>query len=81
MLGRVVAGADVVIELSVLDAQQKEQKIQLPLKRAEGQWWLTNLEPNSEYLNWESSTNKIVSHADPLAFKSYLQKVKAGPSQ
>ena len=45
MLGRVVADADVIIELSVLTPQAQAEKIQLPLKRAEGQWWLTTPGP------------------------------------
>ena len=75
MIGRVVGGADVVVELSVLDAQQTPHKIQLPLKHDEGQWWLTSLDAGSEYLQWETSTNKILSSADPTAFRAYLNSV------
>ena len=77
VLGRVVADADVVIELSVLTPPSPAEKIQLPLKRAQGQWWLTSLDPHSEFLNWENSTNKIVTKTDTLMFKSYLNTISA----
>jgi hypothetical protein len=76
MLGRVVAGADLVMELSVQGPQQKEEKLKLPLKRSNGQWWLTSMEVGSEFLNWENSSNKIVAHVDNRNFINYLESVK-----
>ncbi len=61
-LGRVVADAEIIIELSVRTPQQTEEKVQLPLKRAEGQWWALAMDPKKcEFLNWETSNNKIVA--------------------
>jgi len=78
ILGRVVAGADLVIELWVLNPQQKDTKLQLPLKRSNGQWWLTAMDPNSEFLNWENSTNKIETQMEPGNLKAYLKTVQGG---
>ena len=76
VLGRVVANADLVIELWVLDPQQKETKLQLPLKHMNGQWWLTTMDPTSEFLNWENSSNKIVEQMETTNLKNYLQTVQ-----
>ena len=76
VLGRVVANADLVIELWVLDPQQKETKLQLPLKHMNGQWWLTTMDPTSEFLNWENSSNKIVEQMETTNLKTYLQTVQ-----
>ncbi len=76
MLGRVVAGAELVMELSVQGPQQKEEKLKLPLKRSNGQWWLTSMDAGSEFLNWENSPNKIVAHVDNRNFINYLESVK-----
>jgi hypothetical protein len=78
ILVRVVAGADLVIELWVLNPQQKETKLQLPLKRSNGQWWLTAMDPNSEFLNWENSTNKIETQMETGNLKMYLKTVQGG---
>ena len=80
-LGRVVADADIIIELSVRTPQQTEEKVQLPLKRAEGQWWLTALDPKSEFLNWETSNNKIVAYHESFALRSYLKSVNKSASK
>jgi hypothetical protein len=78
--GRVVAGGDMVVELSVQDTQKQEHKVQLPLLEQDGQWFLTSRDDNSEYLQWENSTNKILASADPLGFKSYLNRLKYASS-
>jgi starvation-inducible outer membrane lipoprotein len=76
MLGRVVAGSAVVVELSVMNSQQKTEVLKLPLKRENGQWWLTAMDANSEFLNWENSANKIVVMADTRNLKTYLTQIK-----
>jgi len=77
VLGRVVAGADLVVELSVLNPQLATTKLQLPLKHMEGQWWLTTMDPTSEFLNWQNSSNKIVALAETASLKTYLKKIQA----
>ncbi|MDB6108483.1 MAG: hypothetical protein JWR69_233 [Pedosphaera sp.] len=69
VLGRVVAGADVIVELAVVGSQCPQAILQLPLKRSKGRWWLDALEPSSEYLHWETSPNKIVDYIDPNALQ------------
>jgi len=78
MLGRVVAGADLVIELSVVNPEQKSTKLQLPLKHMNDQWWLTAMDPTSEFLNWQNSTNTIVAQMETTNLKTYLKKVQGG---
>jgi hypothetical protein len=77
ILGHVVAGQDMVVELTVLNAQKQAQRVQLPLKYEEHQWWLTAMDPNSEYMKWEDSPNKIVAPANPVALQIYLNDVNA----
>jgi hypothetical protein len=67
--GRVVAGLIVVVELSLVTAEGGKERVQIPLQKSENRWWLTSLEPNSEYLKWESSPNKKVQYIDPDGFK------------
>jgi hypothetical protein len=78
VLGRVVAGADLVIELSVANPEQKSTKLQLPLKHSNDQWWLTAMDPTSEFLNWQNSTNTIVAQMEAINLKTYLKKVQGG---
>jgi hypothetical protein len=80
MRGRVVAGGDIVVELAVQNAQKVEHKVKLPLLHEDGQWRLTSRDDGSEYVQWETSTNKIVASADPLGFKSYLNRLKYASS-
>jgi hypothetical protein len=70
--GRVVAGLMVVVELSLVTPEGGKERVQIPLQKSENRWWLTSLEPNSEYLNWESSPNKKVQYIDPDGFKKRL---------
>jgi hypothetical protein len=76
ILGHVVAGSDVVEELSVVDSQKQGKELKLPLKHTNGQWWLTSLDTNSEYMNWETSTNKMLDRVDTHNIKTYLNQVK-----
>ena len=75
-LGRVVAGADLVIELSVLGPEQKTIKLQLPLRHSQDQWWLTSIDPASEFMNWETSTNTIVAQMETINVKRYLRTIQ-----
>jgi len=81
IVGRVVADADIVIELSVRSPQLTQEKVQIPLKRAESQWWLTAMDSKSGFLNWESSNNKIMAHHDTYALRAYLNGLKNGASK
>jgi len=81
LVGRVVAGAEVVIELSVLTVDQKRGRIQLPLKHAGDQWLQTAMDTNSEFLNWETSPNKILSESSTSALSGYLASVKAAQAR
>ena len=65
IVARVIAGADVVVEISSRHPQQPPEKLQIPLTKAHDRWWLTALDPSSEFLNWEKSPNTIVDHMDP----------------
>jgi hypothetical protein len=76
MLGRVVAGSDLVLELSVQSAQRPAQELKLPLKHENGQWWLTSMDTNSEFMNWEYSTNKIMTKMDTRGLEMYLAQFK-----
>jgi hypothetical protein len=76
ILGRVVAEADVIVELSVDGLQGGEGKIQIPLKRENDRWWLTAMDPASEYLHWENSPNKLVDYIDPAAFQQHLKVIE-----
>jgi len=73
VIGRIIAEADVIVELSVLNPQRSPEKLQIPLKHSNGRWWLTSLEPSSEYLNWETSTNKIVGYIDSDGLQARLK--------
>lgn len=88
ILGRVVAEADVIVELSVAGPQNEQGKIQIPLKRAQDRWWLTTMDPASEYLHWESSPNKLIDYINPDAFQKHLNiipkskdKAEAAPAK
>ncbi len=72
VLGRIVTGTEVIVELALLDDAAKPEKLQIPLKKVNDQWWLTSIDPQSEYLHWESSPNKIVDHLAPGALQSRL---------
>jgi hypothetical protein len=78
ILGRVVAEANVIVELSYADAQGGRSKLQIPLKRSDDRWWLTALDSSSEYFRWESSPNKIIDYVDPDAFQKHLNAIQ-GP--
>lgn len=85
VLGRVVAEANVIVELSAGDTPGTE-RIQIPLKRENDRWWLTKMDSSSEYLRWESSSNKLVDYLDPAAFQLHMkiitgQKSKASAGQ
>jgi hypothetical protein len=75
ILGRVVAEADVIVELSVTTSADKADKIQIPLKRSHDRWWLTAMDPTSEYLHWENSPNKLIDYIDPDAFAKHLNTI------
>ena len=73
IIGRVVAGPDIVVELALINARQEEQRIQIPLRKQDDRWWMIQMDPASEFLHWEESTNKIVDYIDPAAFQKHLQ--------
>ena len=75
ILGRVVAEADVIVELSVETSADKPDKIQIPLRRSHDRWWLTAMDPASEYLHWENSPNKLIDYIDPDAFQKHLNTI------
>ena len=68
---RVLAETDVVIEFSATGAGAGGAKLQIPLTKAAGRWWLTTLDATSEFLHWEGSRNKVVDHLDPYAFANF----------
>ncbi|HWF19678.1 MAG TPA: hypothetical protein VG754_10440 [Verrucomicrobiae bacterium] len=76
VLGRVVAGVDLIEEISVQEPSQREL-LQFPLKNEGGKWWLINMDPDSEYMRWESSPSKLVERVDSMAFRHYLKDVNA----
>jgi hypothetical protein len=80
ILGRVVAEADVIVELSVGGSSGTAGKIQIPLRRANDRWWLTAMDSSSEYLHWENSPNKLIQYIDPDTFAKHLRmlSVKRG---
>jgi hypothetical protein len=75
ILGRVVAEADVIVELSIGGSTGTAGKIQIPLKHANDRWWLTAMDPSSEYLHWENSPNKLIQYIDPNAFEKHLKTI------
>ena len=87
ILGRVVAEADVIVELSVGPSQGETGKIQIPLRHSHDRWWLATMDPSSEYLHWENSPNKLIDYIDPDSFQKHLnmipgskQKANADPA-
>jgi hypothetical protein len=77
ILGRVVAEANVIVELSYADAQGGRSKLQIPLKHSDDRWWLAAVDSSSEYLRWESSPNKIIDYVDPDSFQKHLNVIQA----
>jgi hypothetical protein len=75
ILGRVVAEADVIVELSSGESPENAGKIQIALKREHDRWWLTAMDPASEYLHWENSPNKLINYVDPDAFTKHLNTI------
>ncbi len=73
IVDRVIADANVIVELSALDARNQTHLLQFPLTKANDRWWLFNLPPESEFLHWQSSPNKIVEYLDPDAFERRLK--------
>jgi hypothetical protein len=79
VVNRVVSGVNTVVELTVTTKDQQQQKLQVPLSYANGEWELTSVDPTSEFLNWESSNNKIVVDVDAQPMSAYLsQSAPAG---
>ncbi|HEX3800681.1 MAG TPA: hypothetical protein VH413_18450 [Verrucomicrobiae bacterium] len=76
MLGRVVAGSDLIVEISVENPGQKASVLKLPLKHENDQWWLTAMDANSEFLNWEFSPNRTVEKIDTRGIRMYLSQFK-----
>ncbi len=64
---RVIAGMDMIVELSLVNSKGQPQKLQIPLTKAHDRWWLTTMDPGSEFLHWENAPNKIVDRMDPNA--------------
>jgi hypothetical protein len=81
ILGRVIAEADVIVELSFTGAQGNAGKIQIPLRHANDRWCLTAIDPASEYLHWENSPNKLIEYIDPDSFGKHLGMTPAGKSK
>jgi hypothetical protein len=80
LLGRVVADADVVVEFSFSGPKAPPGNFQIPLQRADGRWWFTAIDPASDYMHWETSTNKIVEYVDPNAFGQHMDAVRSPTS-
>jgi hypothetical protein len=76
MLGRVVADSELIIEISATDAAQNVTKVQIPLKHSQDQWYMTRMDPNCDFLNWEKAANKIMTQADPKAIRFYLNAMQ-----
>lgn len=76
ILGRVVAESDVIVELSVGGSQANAERIQIPLQHSHDRWWLTAMDPSSEYLHWENSPNKTIDYIDPDAFQKHLNMIQ-----
>lgn len=73
-LNRIVSGTVVVMELSVTSQDGNTQKVQVPLKYAESRWWLTAVDPSTDFMNWETAKpeSKIVNNCDPKMLESFL---------
>jgi hypothetical protein len=80
LLGRVVADAQVVVEFSFSGPKAPPGNFQIPLQRADGRWWFTAIDPASEYMHWETATNKIVEYMDPNAFGKHMDAARGSPS-
>jgi hypothetical protein len=80
ILGRVVAEANVIIELSMGESPENSERIQIPLKRSKDRWWLAAMDPASEYLHWENSPNKIINYIDPDAFLKHMDMLRGSKS-
>ena len=76
ILGRVVAEANVIVELSYANEQGRQSKLQIPLKHSNDRWWLASLDSASEYLCWESSPNKIIDYVNPDSFQKHLNAIQ-----
>ncbi len=81
VINRIVSGTTTVLEITVLTADQKLQKLQVPLSHSGGEWQLTSVDPASDFLNWESSDNKIVTDCDSKAMSTYLNQAPKLPAQ
>lgn len=73
-LNRVVSGTVVVMELSVTGKDGVAQKLQVPLKYSENRWWLTAVDPSTDFMNWETASpaSKIVNNCDSRMLESFL---------
>jgi hypothetical protein len=78
LLGRVVAETKIIIEASVVNPGQPDLILKFPLDRSNDQWWMTQMDPGSEYLNWENSPNKTVEKMRTDILKRYLEHEKLG---
>lgn len=78
LLGRVVADTKIIIEASVTSPGRPDQILKFPLNHSGDQWWMTQMDPGSEFMNWENSPNKKVEKMRTEILKRYLEHLKTG---
>jgi hypothetical protein len=76
MQGRVVAGSDLIVELSVVSPSHSAEVFKFPLRHENGQWLLFAMDPNSEFLNWETSKSKTLGTITTRGLEMYLSQFK-----
>ena len=81
ILERVVADANVVVDLSVSKSGGAARTIRFPLTLVGDRWCLFAMNPKSEYLNWQSSNNHIMEYLDPAAFTKHVESQQSQTSK
>jgi hypothetical protein len=76
VLGRIVEGAAVIVELSLISPDEQRKKLQIPMVKSKGRWGQIHMDAKSEFLHWESSTNKLMETLDPDAFRKRIEAVQ-----
>jgi hypothetical protein len=76
VLGRIVAGAAIIVELSLISPDERREKLQIPMVKSKGRWGQIHMEANSEFLHWESSTNRLMEYLEPEAFRRRIEAVQ-----
>jgi hypothetical protein len=76
VLGRIVAGTAIIVELSLISPDERRTKLQIPMVKSNGRWGQIRMDPKSEFLHWESSNNKLMETLDPDAFRKRIEAVQ-----